>query len=317
MVNKQIYGPPAMGWRFGVLLLFLTAMARGQQDIPPPYPPTMPAARVEIYKTAGNVDMRLWIFTPEGHSTKDQRPAAVFFFGGGWMGGNPSQFSKHCEYLAARGMVAIAADYRVGSRNGVRAYKCVEDAKSAVRWMRKHADSLGIDPDRIAAGGGSAGGHLAAATATLPMYNDSIDDPLVSAVPNALLLFNPALVLTTIPGDFEFTAAMITKLEERMGVELESISPYHHVKPGLPPTIIFHGTADTTVPYQIVKLFTEKMIASGNQCVLIGYHGAGHGFFNYGRNDNAPFIDTMNKLDAFLVSLGYLKGAPETVQDEP
>ncbi len=193
------------------------------------YPPDLPGARVETYKSAGGVDMKLWIYTPEGHKAGDNAPAIVFFFGGGWRSGNPSQFWRHSHYLASRGMVAITADYRVLNRHGVKANKCVADAKSAIRWMRKNAKRLGIDPDRIAAGGGSAGGHLAAATATLPGHDDPADDLSISAKPNALVLFNPALVRAPIPGKNELTAEQIAQLKERTGAEPESMSPYHHV----------------------------------------------------------------------------------------
>lgn len=297
-----------MRWRFAVLLLILPAMAFSQQATKPPYPPVMSGAKVETYKTIGETEMRLWIFEPEGHSSNDNRPAIVFFFGGGWKGGNPGQFRRHCEYLAARGMVAMAADYRVSSRHGVKANLCVEDAKSAIRWIRKHSERLGIDADRFAAGGGSAGGHLAASTATLSIQDDLNDDLSISAQPDALVLFNPALVLSSIPGEFEFSEPRIASLKIRMGVPLESMSPYHNVKSGMPPCIIFHGTDDTTVPFKTVELFREIMKEKGNQCVLVAYNGAEHGFFNYGRDDNAYFIDTVNKMDAFLVSLGYLKG---------
>lgn len=315
---RVINGQSIMRRIFVILLLIMPLVAMSQKANPPDYPPTMPGAQMETFKKVDNIDLRVWIFTPLGHSADDHRPAIVFFFGGGWRGGNPIQFEKHCEYLAARGMVAMVADYRVSSRHGVTPSLCVEDAKSAIRWVRKHADRLGIDPNLIAAGGGSAGGHLAAATASLPMYDNSNEDLSISSQPNALVLFNPALVLSPVPGEFEFSDADtdINKLKNRMGVDLESISPYHNIKPGMPPTIIFHGTADNTVPYKTVRLFWEKMKANGNQCMLIAYDGAGHGFFNYGRADNAPFMDTVNKMDTFLVSLGYLRGAPETVRNE-
>lgn len=299
-----------------LLYLMLSSSAMSQEATRPAYPPTMPGARVETYKTVDDIELRVWIFAPAGHSDGDRRPAIVFFFGGGWRQGNPIQFAKHCEYLAARGMVALTADYRVNRRHGVKANMCVADAKSAIRWIRKESSRLGIDPDRIVAGGGSAGGHLAAATAMLPSHDDPNDDLSISARPNALVLFNPAVVLTPVSGHWTPTAEQQSIFNERLGAEPESVSPYHHVNPGIGPTIIFHGTDDTTVPLKTVELFSEKMKAKGNRCDLISYKGARHGFFNYGRDRNAPFIDTVNKMDAFLVSLGYLNAPPETVHKD-
>ncbi len=276
------------------------------------YPPVFENAQEMVYKTIDGIQLRLWIFNPPGHMPADNKPAIVFFFGGGWNSGSPGQFEKQCEYLAARGMVAITADYRVKSRQNVLADKCVADAKSAVRWVRRNAMKLGIDPDKIAAGGGSAGGHLAAATAMLPKLDESGEDKTVSCVPNALVLFNPALI--TAPGatgiaDYESKMAMSGN---RAGVPAEDFSPYRHIRTGLPPTIIFHGMDDPTVPFFTVKLFTEKMKENGNRCELVGYKGEKHGFFNYGKKSNGPFVSTLEKMDAFLVTLGYLNPLPET-----
>ena len=287
--------------------------AQAQQATPPEYPPVIPGARVETYKTVGDVELNVWIFNPKEHSEEDRRPATIFFFGGGWNGGNPRQFARHCEYLADRGMVAITADYRVRNRHGVKATACVSDAKSAIRWARKQATRLGIDPERIAAGGGSSGGHLAAAAATLPEHDDPAEDKSISAQPNALVLFNPAVVLAPIPEHWQPTREVLDGLRERLGAEPVTMSPYHHIRTGMAPTIIFHGPADELVLYESVELFRKAMLAQSNRCELIGYKGAGHGFFNYGRGENAAFINTVNKMDAFLVSLGYLKAPPETV----
>ncbi len=122
----------------------------------------MPGAKVEVYKTVADVQLKMYMYFPADHNATDKRPAIVFFFGGGWVNGTPKQFRPHCEYLASRGMVAMAADYRVRSRHGTAAIDCVKDGKSAVRWIRENADRLGVDPQRVAAGGGSAGGHVAA-----------------------------------------------------------------------------------------------------------------------------------------------------------
>jgi acetyl esterase len=272
------------------------------------YPPQMEGAQVEVYKTAGNVTLSIYIFNPPGHKPGDQRPAIVFFFGGGWRSGNPKQFEQQCRYLSSRGMVAMAADYRVASRHNVKAIDCVRDAKSAVRWVRQNASRLGVDPGRIAAGGGSAGGHLAAAAGLIPGLDEPGEDLKISSRPDALVLFNPALVLAPVAG---FARPLVpAEARERFGAEPETISPYHHLAKGAPPTIIFHGKADTTVPYFTVELFAKKSAALGNRCELVGSEGERHGFFNYGRSGNQRYRETLTRADEFLASLGYLEGKP-------
>lgn len=267
------------------------------------YPPSFEGARAEIYKTVGDTQLSLHIFEPAGPPQKN-RPAIIFFFGGGWTNGSPTQFEQHCRALAARGMVAITADYRVASRQNAKPIDCVADAKSAVRWLRANAARLGLDPHRIAAGGGSAGGHIAAAT-IIPGLDQPGEDTSVSAVPDALVLFNPALVLAPMAG-LDLAGFGTRVPAERLGTEPENISPAHHVKRGAPPTIIFHGRADTTVPYATAEAFARVMKAAGNRCELVGYEGQTHGFFNYGRGDNGNYRATLAATDAFLVSLGYL-----------
>ena len=274
------------------------------------YPPNIPdASRVETFKSIDGTDLKLWIFEPKGRTANDETPAIVFFFGGGWRGGTPAQFVEHSKYLASRGMVAMVADYRVASRHQVTANKCVQDAKAAMRWVRANALRLGIDANRIAAGGGSAGGHLAAATATLPGHDDAGANFSISPVPNALALFNPAVLLAPAPG-FEASEERVAALADRMGAPVESMSPYHHVRAGMPPAIVFHGKADTTVPYATAEGFCRKMQEKGNRCELEGYEGQTHGFFNYGRNENVAYRSTVRKMDEFFISLGWLKGKP-------
>jgi acetyl esterase/lipase len=270
---------------------------------------SLSGARAEIYKTIDGVELPLHIFEPKGHKAGDQRPAIVFFFGGGWNGGYPGQFEKQCAYLASRGMVAMAVEYRVKSRHGVKAVSCFRDAKSAMRWVRQNAQRLGIDPDRVAAGGGSAGGHLAGALGTISAFDEPTEDTSVSAVPNALVLFNPALVLAPVKGYKARDPKKLAGLENRMGVPPEQLSPYHNIGSDIPPTIIFHGTKDTTVPFNTVELFTKEAKQKGNAVELIPYEGQGHGFFNYKETRMQSFTDTVKKMDAFLVSLGYLQGA--------
>ena len=293
--------------RTGTLLLVLAAASAWGQERAG-YPPRMEGARVEVYKTAAGVSLNAYIFEPAGHKSSDRRPAIVFFFGGGWRSGSPQQFEQQSRYLASRGMVAVAADYRVASRHSVKAVDCVRDAKSAIRWVRANAARLGIDPKRIAAGGGSAGGHLAAAAGVIEGLDEPGENSGVSSRPDAMVLFNPAVVLAPVAG--LDPRRDISGLEESLGIEPRALSPYHHVRQGAPPAIIFHGKADTTVPYATVELFAKKMTELGNRCELVGFAGQTHGFFNFGRGGGKAYRETLRKTDEFLASLGYLKGAP-------
>ena len=89
-----------------------------------------------------------------------------------------------------------------------------------------------------------------------------------------------------------------------------ALSPQANVRKGLPPAIVFHGTADTTVPYSQATAFTEAMKGAGNRCELESYEGAGHGFFNHGREGGKAYLSTTRALDVFLASLGWLEGEP-------
>jgi acetyl esterase/lipase len=254
------------------------------------------------YKTVGETVLHLACYRPEGWKREDRRPAIVFFFGGGWKSGSPRQFQEHCRRLAARGMVAFAAEYRIKNLHGSTPIESTLDAKSAVRWIRAHAGELGVDPARVAAGGGSAGGHLAAATATVEdAVNDPGDDLAVSAVPDALVLFNPAVDLS----------AAKPHVRETWGEEVSEraleISPLHRMK-RLPPTILFHGTADTAVPIGTVEAFARRAEELGTGPVrLERYEGRPHGFFNVGRGDGNDAEDTMAKMEAFLAGLGWIR----------
>lgn len=267
------------------------------------YPPAIEGAAVETYKRAGGTDLKVWLFypthAPAGRASAPL-PAIVFFFGGGWRSGSPEQFVPQCRHLAARGMVAAVADYRVAARHQVLPAACVADAKSCVRWLRKNAGRLGLDPHRLAAGGGSAGGHLAAAVATLPGLDEPGEDASVSCVPDALVLFNPGLITAPF-GSLALRGFGVNLTAERFGCEPEAISPIHHVRRGQPPALILHGRADTTVPYFTAEAFRDAMTKAGNRCELVGYDGQPHGFFN-----GAKYTETLAEADRFLTSLGYL-----------
>jgi acetyl esterase len=247
-----------------------------------------------VYKTIGETTLLLYIFNPKDHLPSDKRPAAVFFFGGGWNGGTPTQFEHHCRYLASRGMVAIVADYRVKSRQGTTPKECVMDGKSAIRWVRSNALMLGVDPNRIAAGGGSAGGHVAAAAGTVLGMEQGGENLKISSKPNALMLFNP--VYDNSPSGYGHS---------RVKDVYPQISPMHNIKKNTPPTIVFLGTEDSLIPVATAKEYKQRMETVGCRCDLHLYDGQPHGFFNYGKQKY--YLDTVGKMDAFLVSLNYLK----------
>ena len=108
-------------------------------------------------------------------------------------GGSTQQFLFQANYFASRGIVTARADYRVKSRDGVSPDLCVEDARSAVRWLRANADKLGIDTNKVIASGGSAGGHLAFCTSIKQGLDATSDDKSISCIPQVMVLYNPAL----------------------------------------------------------------------------------------------------------------------------
>lgn len=245
------------------------------------------------YKRTKQAALQMAIHYPADWKETDRRSAIVFFFGGGWTSGKIDQFEPQAKHLASRGMVAARADYRVKSRHNVTPKECVEDAKSAVRWLRQNAAELGIDPNRIVAAGGSAGGHIAACTALSPGLDAAGEDRSVSSSPNALVLFNPVLRFSGIP-----------QLMHRIGGDEalgKAISPTLHLEKTSPPTLIFFGTADRLAP--MGDEFIKRSRELGHRAELFTAEGQQHGFFN-----SSPWQEkTTQRMDEFLVTIGYLE----------
>jgi acetyl esterase/lipase len=252
------------------------------------------------YKTIDGIELKLHVFEPAGHQSTDQSSAIIFFFGGGWSSGDPKQFYEQARFLADRGMVAMSAEYRVKSRNNTTPFEAVKDAKSAVRWVRQHAKELGVDPDKIVASGGSAGGHIACCTGVIEKFDEAGEDLSVSSVPNSLILFNP--VLDTTEKGYGRDKVGTARMTE--------ISPCHHVHSGIIPTLLMHGTADHTVPFENAERFARLMKEAGNECVLVAFEGMDHGFFNGSlfrpKSDETNFNLTMKQTVGFLQSHRYL-----------
>lgn len=246
--------------------------------------------RVITYKQVGEAALKFRVFQPENHDPARPVPGIVFFFGGGWIGSNPEQFYPQARHLAARGIVAICADYRTERTHQATPAECLKDARSAMRWVRAHASELGVDPQRLAAGGGSAGGQLAAATALVEGFDEEGEDTSISCRPDALVLFNP--VIDNGPGGYG---------HDRVQAYWREFSPLHQIRRGAPPTLIVLGTADDLVPVGTAHEFERRMLGVGSRCEVVLYEGQPHGFFNV-----AKFAETLLDMDRFLVSLGYL-----------
>lgn len=257
--------------------------------------------RVVDYRDHPKQPLQLHIFHPSGFKSTDRRPVIVFFFGGGWSGSNPKQFYPQSAYFASRGMVTICATYRTTSKYKTEPYDCVADAKSAIQYVRKHSVELGVDPNKLAAGGGSAGGHIAAATATVKRWDHPEDDRTVSGVANALILFNP--VFNNGPGGYGNNAK-----DRRVSEYWQDFSPLHNLDGTQPPTLVLMGSRDKHTPVKITEEYDRRMKANGNRCDTIIYEGQKHGFFNLGKGGKDYFIKTIIATDRFLVSLDYLEG---------
>jgi len=244
-----------------------------------------------IYKKIGGHDLRLDVFEPANLKPGDSRACFVSIHGGGWMRGDPRSMYAFADHCATLGMVAISVQYRL-YRPGtdVTVFECVKDARSAVRYVRAHTAELGIDPQKIIVNGASAGGHLAAATAMFDV-NQAGENTIVSCTPNALVLFSPVIDTSTEGYG-----------NAKVGDRWRELSPAHQVRRGLPPTILFHGTADTTTPFKGAQVFHDAMLHAGNRCELVAIEGAIH---TYMFKDAALHADTLKKMDAFFASLGF------------
>lgn len=273
------------------LLLIGSSFRAWTAEPPPPGKLGIP----QVYKSRDGRDLSIHILTPQGWSPQDKRPAIVLFHGGGWTKGTPSVLKRQADFCASLGMVAFLVEYRLAPDNTQPPEPCIRDAKSAMRWVRAHAGEWGVDPDRIAAGGGSAGAHLAAATALLPGFDEEDENLTISPKPQALILFNP--VINNGPGGYAYS---------RVKDCYKDFSPAHNITPGAPPTLIMSGTVDKVVPVSILENYQKAMIKAGNLCELELYEGGDHGFYMTSHHEGKFHAPTLARMETFFRSLGWL-----------
>ena len=245
---------------------------------------------IVIYRNVNDIQLEAHIFYPEGHKSTDMRPVYAFFHGGGWATGIPEWGYTNCKRYSKKGMVAVSFEYRLIDIHGSNIIDCVQDANSAIVWLRKEAKNLGIDPDKVISAGFSAGGHIAASTAILDQW--TIEDPSgFNSIPNAYI---------THSASYDTTKSNFFRRQSNG--DAESISTHHNVKPNLPPSISFHGTRDHLAPINEFTAYRDKMEQMGNDFEYKIFEGIGHFFA-----DPVARAEVAELTDAFLVKLEYIQ----------
>ena len=280
------------------------------------------------FKIVNNDTLKVHWYSAESN---DLSPSAAiaFFFGGGWRRGEYTHFQRQALYFSQRGLTTFLFEYRVENRHDTSPVECIKDARSALRFLKLNHSRFNIDPQKIIVSGGSAGGHIAAATATLHSINELTDDLAIDPMPAAMILFNPVFdngpngyhgssVEKLIDDDFR-CHCLSYKIPNGKWTHLfksryKELSPYHNITSRTPPTLIMFGSQDNLVPVSIAKSFQKKMKDLSNICQLIIYDGAKHGFFNGVRdklnsvnaNRAKYFFDTLQASDDFLVNINII-----------
>jgi len=252
----------------------------------------------QVFAWRNTVELKTTVYRSTDWRQGNRRPAIILFSGRGWNTAQADCDAAQAQHFASKGMVSVCASYRPATPGKATPLDSMADVRDAIRWVRANSLPLGVDPNRIAVQGSGSAGHLAASAAIFETKGT------ISPVPNALVLYSPAL-------DLDGNQA----LQQLLGAKetAANISPASHVTAGLPPTIILQGDVDTVTPVAGAKKFCDKMQQAGNRCELNTYMYMGHLFTPKGKRDDlAPQTDpkvaaaALSKVDAFLASLGYM-----------
>lgn len=229
------------------------------------------------------------LYLPKNRKPRETLPAVVLIHGGGWKEGDKRQ-AREVEFgtfLAENGFVAASVNYAL--RSAGRFPVNLQDCKNGVRYLRAHAKELGIDPERIAVMGGSAGGHLAlmvAYTGDDPALSPDQPYPGVSDKVKAVVDFygitdiasrkktDPEGKPTELRGVDEETQAVFGPSEE----EWKKASPISRVRRDVPPTLILHGKKDTMVDRDQSQILADALKKAGAEVELVWLSKAGHSF---------------------------------------
>jgi acetyl esterase/lipase len=250
-----------------MLAATLAALLAGCAAAPSAAPPSAAHAPGEpiahVYRTVDGRDLKAFVFSPD-EARSSPRPGILLFHGGGWMAGEPAWTFAAARRFEQLGLVAVAIEYRL-SQGSVTPIEALADTCEALRWVRRSAPELGVDPHRVAGYGVSAGGQLVAAAATLGCGTE--EGRFGNGGPDALVLWSPAL---DVSGDGWF--ARLLQGQARPA----DYSPVEHVPARVAPASIVQGAEDTVTPPAGARRFCERAISTGNRCDLHVYPGVGH-----------------------------------------
>ena len=268
-----------------ILSLFALALAvatgsAGEEPKPrtaPAFPTDIRVERGVQYLPAGRNE-RADLYFPSQTATNARRPAVVIIHGGGWVGGrrDAAREINIGNTLARNGYVAMSIDYLLSDKKQAVWPTNLWDCKIAVRWLRKNATRLGVDPERIGVIGGSAGGHLAAMVA-LTTPGDGLDpaDPdgnISCAVKCCVDMYGIADL-----GAYH-DVTMLGKTFAEAPELYRLASPLTYVRSNSPPFLILHGTADKTVKLEQSELLADRLQQAGVPHELIVIPDAPHTF---------------------------------------
>ena len=294
-----------------LLSLLLTSFGWAETNPPNPVlsqdtnevtPLTLPGAESHVFKKAENVELRLHVAKPKDWKPSDKRACLVTFFGGGWTSGTPARSITYAKWAAKNGLVGVAPDYRTRNRFNTQPEDCVADGRAAVRWIQDHAAELGVDPAKIVVQGSSAGGHVAAWTAIPdPVTPESASDPVPNPAPAGLILLWPV----TDTGTSGYGGPKRFGNDE---ARANNLSVTGRMPAKMPPTLVFHGTADKTVRFENSQAFTGKMKANGNLCELVEFLEAPHSPNSIQEGEKGKIVKTKIEEESlkFLEKLGLV-----------
>ncbi len=245
--------------------------------------------RGRVFAEPGGERLKMNLYMPQ-ETAEAQRPGIVMVHGGGWIAGTRTQQAWYARHFAREGYVVLSCDYRMMPRHAFPA--CVEDAKAAVRWMRAHADELHVDPNRIAAFGASAGGHIAgmlAATQPADGFEGAENPGPSSAVQAAVILYGAVDLTAYRDGagggtGSKFVGSFVGKnfpAEQAAARNIDAFewaSPITYVHAGMPPVHLTHGTHDMLVPHVQSERLYKRLQDTGVPAKLSLYQRRNHGF---------------------------------------